>query len=178
MGALGQAPRVRRRLGRLTKLDDLYDRFPGLRPENHAITSGETDAYNCVSWVRRDLDQWWEAGFQWPADLHVPESGDLEAYVELFRRWGYERCDAPALEAGFLKLALYTADGNFVHVAKQLRDGSWSSKAGVLHDLKHRDLGALEGSWAMEYAQPTVFMRQADDRTDPMTLEHGQLLTP
>jgi hypothetical protein len=162
----------------VTELDDLYDRFPNLAPENHRITSPHADTYNCVAWVRRDLDEWWEPGFTWPADLPVREDADLPAYVELFRRWGYEECDKPDYESGYLKIALYDVDGEFFHVAKQLPDGRWSSKAGVLHDLVHRDLAAFEGSWALRYAQPSVYMRRADDGSDTMTLEKGQLLLP
>jgi hypothetical protein len=159
-------------------LDDLYARFPALDEHNHRITSQDTDDYNCVAWVERSLHAWWEPGFCWPDDLEVPDDGDLEAYVELFTRWGYERCPDPAFERGYLKIALYARDQNFFHVAKQLRDGSWSSKAGVLHDLKHSELAALEGSWALEFAIPVIFMRRCDDGLDPMTLEAGGLLLP
>ena len=177
MDSVGQAPRVYvdRRVANY-QLDDLYARFPGLDAGNHRITSTDTDDYNCVAWVRRSLDEWWEPGFTWPADITIPDDGDLEAYIELFRRWGYERCPDAAYEKGSLKIALYANDKDFLHVAKQLNDGTWSSKAGLLHDLKHCDLSAMEGSWALEFASPTVFMKRLDDGLDPMTLEHGHLL--
>ncbi len=77
-----------------------------------------------------------------------------------------------------LKIALYAEGGEFFHVAKQMREGTWSSKAGVLHDLKHSDLAAFEGSFALRFAVPVVFMKRPDDGRDPMTLEHGKLLLP
>jgi len=162
----------------MSRLERLYEQFPALTPDNHRITSPDDDKYNCVAWVNRDLDGWWEPGFCWPNDLEVSGAGDLDAYVELFRRWGYEPCDDSAYEPGYLKLGVYAEGGDFLHVAKQLRDGTWSSKAGVLNDFKHSDLGVLEGSWALQFASVVIVMRRADDGGDPMTVECGQLITP
>ncbi len=99
---MGEAPRVYWR--GVSKLDDLYDRLPALTPGNHEITSHPTDGYNCVAWVCRELDEWWEPGFCWFDDIEVSDEGaDIDAYVELFRRWGYEPCDDAAYESGYLK---------------------------------------------------------------------------
>jgi hypothetical protein len=175
MGKAGR-PHARQQV---SKLDKLYERFPALGQHNHRVTSIHNDTYNCVAWVRQEMNEWWEPGFCWPDDLVVSDDeGDLDAYIELFGRWGYDRCPDCEYEPGYLKISLYAQDGEFFHVAKQLRDGTWSSKAGSLHDLKHCNLAALEGSWALQFASPTVFMRRADDDDDPMTLEHGRLLLP
>jgi hypothetical protein len=161
----------------LTTLQALYDRVPRLDTTNHRITSPPTDRYNCVAWVRQEVDQWWEPGFQWPPDLDVPDEQDLDAYIKLFERWGYKRCDSPCYEPGYLKIALYEREGEFFHVAKQLRDATWSSKIGVLHDLKHCDLAILEGSPSLQLATAAVFMRRVDDGMD-FALEEGRLLLP
>ena len=100
-----------------------------------------------MAWVDQELDTWFEPGFAWPSDLYVEEGAqDLFAYVEFFRRRGFQLCASPDLEPGFLKIALYAVGEFFHHVAKQLPSGAWSSKNGRLHDLRHDDLSALEGS--------------------------------
>jgi hypothetical protein len=112
-------------------LDDLYAQLPSLFESEHNVTSEPDDEYNCVAWVSKELQTWYEPGFTWP----VPEpedERDLCCYVALFESWGFEPCDDADYEQGFLKIALYQDQGIFQHVSMQLRDGTWSSKAGVL----------------------------------------------
>ena len=159
------------------ELDALYAQFPKLSSAEHRITSGPSDAYNCVAWVVRDTERWWEPGFFWPYGAPDPtDDEDLACYVALFRRMGFEVCDSPALEHGSLKIALYTDDGGFHHVAKQLPSGRWSSKAGLLHDLRHDELDALTGSGILKHALPTTYMRRHYDGADQMTLEETGLV--
>jgi hypothetical protein len=96
---------------------------------------------------------------------------DLDCYVALFETWGFLRCADAQYEEGFLKIALYADNRSFQHVAKQLRDGTWSSKAGRLHDLRHHELEALHPAGIMRNARPTVFMKKHDDGNDPQDLE-------
>jgi len=149
----------------VSELEDLYAQFPSLSASRHQITSQPTDGYNCVAWVERALDRWYEPGIFWPSGVPEPDGDeDLECYVALFRSWGFEVCSTPGYEAGCLKLALY-ADGRcFQHVAKQLRGAAagWSSKAGVLHDLRHQELDALHPSGVMQDARPAIFMKRPD----------------
>jgi hypothetical protein len=162
----------------LTELEDLYAQLPGLTSSNHRITSPATDAYNCVAWVQRDLDRWYEPDFFWPAGVPVPTDidNDLEEYVALFSAFGYEMCGDPTLEAGFLKIALYSEGRSFQHVAKQLPSGAWSSKAGTLHDLRHDDLDAFHGAAFMNEARAVLFMRRPYDGADQMQLEETGLI--
>jgi hypothetical protein len=159
------------------KLDALHAQFPSLASSDHSITSRPTDEYNCVAWVNRETGHWFEPGIYWPVGVSEPDGDeDLDCYVELFEKWGYEVCATSSLEAGYLKIAIY-ADGQlFQHVARQLRDGRWSSKAGKLHDLWHRDLYALHPSGVMRDARPTVFMRKPDNGGDMQMEESGLIL--
>ncbi|HLL91759.1 MAG TPA: hypothetical protein VK252_02375 [Solirubrobacteraceae bacterium] len=115
---------------------DLYAQYPSLLASTHQITSEDNDVYNCAAWVPGDLRHWYEPGFYWPPGVPEPDGDeDIECYIALFETWGYELCDNPRYEAGYLKIAIYERDGQFGHVAKQIRGGGWSSKGGVLHDL-------------------------------------------
>jgi hypothetical protein len=58
---------------------------------------------------------------------------------------GYTKCDSPALEPGFEKLAIYGDRLGFTHVAKQLPTGVWTSKLGAWEDIEHNNPEALEG---------------------------------
>jgi hypothetical protein len=169
---VGQDPRHS-----LTKLDDLHAQFPSLAACSHRITSPPDDNYNCVAWVNRTLDRWYEPGINWPSDVPEPDGDeDLACYVALFEKWFFETCDGPEYEPGFLKIAIY-ADGQFFqHVARQLRDGSWSSKAGRMHDLRHQELDALHPSGIMRNARPVVFMKREDDGTSMALEETGLVL--
>jgi hypothetical protein len=166
----------------VTKLDALYERLPRLEPTNHTLTSQDTDKYNCVAWITRDMERWWEPGFYWPPGVPEPDSpeNDLGCYLTLFEELGYEACAGPDLEPGFLKIALYARDEAFHHVAKQLRSGAWSSKIGYSFDLRHDDLDALYDGAFFERATATVYMRRPDDGADPMEIEesNGIILPP
>jgi hypothetical protein len=159
-------------------LEDLYAQFPSLRDSRHRITSSPTDEYNCVAWVPRELDRWYDPELFWPDDIPKPDGDDdLDCYVALFESWGFERCEDERYEDGFLKIAVYTVGQSFQHVAKQLRDGSWSSKGGVLHDFRHCTLDALQPSGIMVNARPSVFMRHNDDG-ESQELERTGLILP
>lgn len=158
-------------------LEDLYAQFPSLRSSPHRITSQPVDDYNCVAWVERALTRWYEPGFYWPAGVPEPHGDDdLDCYVALFESWGFARCSGSTYEPGYLKIALYADGQAFQHVAKQLRDGAWSSKAGRLHDLRHDDLDALHPSGVMRNARPVLFMRRPDDGASMANEETGLIL--
>lgn len=158
------------------KRADLYAQFPSLTATEHRITSEPVDDYNCVGWVNRLTNSWLEPGMFWPTGVPEPENDDdVDCYIALFERWGFVRCDTPDYEPGFLKIALYTVGQSFQHVAKQLRDGHWSSKAGVLHDLRHATLSALQPSGIMRNAAPSIFMKRIDNGED-MSLEETGLI--
>jgi hypothetical protein len=160
----------------VTDLQDVFDRCPRLEAAEHRVTSRPTDGYNCVSWVQRDFVHRWDPDYHWPGDLPCPEGlPDLDSYLQLFKRWGFELCEHGSLEPGYLKIAIYSTRGYFHHVAKQLRTNVWSSKMGDGHDLWHRDLEALYDSIFWPDATVTHFMRRPDDG-EPMELEETGLI--
>jgi hypothetical protein len=165
----------------MTDLLNVYARMPRLQDSAHGVTSEPTDQYNCVAWVERDFAHWWQPEFDWPNDLQCPPPGepDLPCYVSLFRRWGFEPCETDDFEPGFLKIAIYSKDGFFHHVAKQVPPIRWwSSKVGAAHDFKHERLDALYESLWFDAAEVTHFMKRAYDLNDDFALEVNGLLLP
>jgi hypothetical protein len=163
----------------LADLEDLYAVFPRLRCAGHRITSGPSDAYNCVAWVERDLERLWDPDFYWPSEVPTPvdTENDLPYYVALFEWLGFERCPGTELEPGYLKIAVYATGNEFHHVAKQLPSGGWSSKGGInLHDFRHDELEDLDGTGVWKGASATIFMRRPYDGIDPFSLEETGLL--
>jgi hypothetical protein len=150
--------------------------MPNLEQAEHQVTSEPNDRYNCVAWLQRDFDHRWDPDFHWPRDLPCPDNQpDLDCYFELFRRWGFEQCKDGTLEPGYLKIAVYSKNGYFHHVAKQLRVAAWSSKVGEAHDLWHRELEALYDSVFFDNATVTHYMRRPDNG-ESMQLEETGLI--
>ena len=122
--------------------------FPRLRGTAYRITSPASDVYNCIAWAASDTEHWW-----WPGDsartywpFGVPRLETLEAFRDAFATLGYVVCAQADLEPGFEKVALFAdADGTPTHAARQLRDGTWTSKLGLSEDIQH-SLEALAGA--------------------------------
>ncbi len=135
----------------------LLDNFPALRPENLCITSERTSAYNCIAWAADDSGKWWWPAkfYWWPND--IPREHTLDAFTRLYRRLGYEICDNGRLESGAEKIVIYCSNGLPTHAARQLPDGTWTSKLGRSEDIIHRSPHDLSGS---EYGKPERFMKR------------------
>jgi len=83
-----------------------------------------------------------------------------EAFVEAYGTIGFEECADGSLEAGFEKIALYgTADGP-KHAARQLSDGSWTSKLGPFEDITHQTLESLHDHGLTPYGHVVAFLRR------------------
>jgi len=120
--------------------------FPKLGDANHKITSEQTIEYNCIAWAAGESKRWWDiaAGYYWPEGME--KSNKATALIEVFRQLGYTETGEPNYEQGFEKVAIYAAFGEFTHVARQLKNGKWTSKLGDLEDIEHCTLDVLEGS--------------------------------
>jgi hypothetical protein len=120
--------------------------FPGLRPGTYKIIGSATVQYNCIAWAvgTRDVS-WWPGtapfGY-WPPDVAVTET--LDAFIQLFRSFGYETCTNSNFERRFEKVAIFVNCLNVTHAARQLGNGRWSSKIGSSELIEH-DLGAIAG---------------------------------
>ena len=140
----------------------LEQQFPNLAKAGYTITSTDTIDYNCVAWAAESDEEWWwpDAMGQeyWPEG--APREETLPAFVAAFNVIGYEICDTPSLELGFQKIAIYADEQNLPrHVARQLKDGSWTSKIGQYEDIQHRTLEALAGK-APAYGRVVQLMKK------------------
>ena len=134
----------------------LEQHFPSLTPSGYAITSPKDRRYNCVAWAVGDQKRWWwpdpaECGY-WPDG--VSRELTEAAFIAAFGTLGFVTCEASDLEPSMDKVVLYTANGRVTHAARQLGDGSWTSKCGSAEDIQHT-LAGLAGDL---YGQPTIFM--------------------
>ncbi len=128
--------------------EDIEAAFPALRPGSYRVTSLETPRYNCVAWAASDDSRWWQPLLDEPWCYWldgVPRDFTSESYVRLFEAQGFEACESADPEDGWEKIAIYTVNGEFSHVARQLEAGHWSSKLGEWEDIEHSMLSDLEG---------------------------------
>jgi hypothetical protein len=131
-------------------VNELEERFPGLRGTDYRVTSPRDRQYNCIAWATGDMRRWWwpdpppeDEAYYWPPGASNEET--LAAFVAAFATLGYGPCEGEAAEPGWERVALYaTADGAPTHAARQLPNGRWTSKLGRLEDLEH-GLHDLEG---------------------------------
>lgn len=78
----------------------------------------------------------------------------LAACDQLNAKYGYKRMTSPTLtlEKGYEKVVLYgkkDARGNiteFTHQARQLKDGTWTSKLGGMSTIRHVTPYTLDGN--------------------------------
>jgi hypothetical protein len=94
-------------------------------------------------------------GDYWPDG--VPRTNTVLSFIALFATLGFAPCETQDLEAGVEKLAIYLNEtGTPEHIARQLPNGSWTSKMGwALEDIEHDSLTVLEGE---QYGIASVFL--------------------
>ena len=131
-------------------LEQIISWFPKLQNDPlFRLTSPADYDYNCIAWAMGINDKWcwpWTTYGNpvfWPSES--TEDLSSEAFVKLFETMGYEICQNEDVEENYMKVALFVDDTNSVsHAARQLPDGSWTSKLGPYQDIRH-SLHALEG---------------------------------
>lgn len=144
--------------------------FPKLAAAGYVRTSDETGypptpgAYNCIAWAAGDVHHFWwpQPDCYWPVWAErVPE---ISAFVQAFRWLGYRVCDNARLEFAYEKVALYAIGVSPKHMARQLRDGTWTSKIGGAEDINHFTLDAVESFGPpyirAEYGSPVLYMKR------------------
>lgn len=138
----------------------IEEAFPSLAGTPYTITSPSTPIYNCIAWAARDETRpWWpdpmDLGY-WPSG--VPREETLQAFVSAFASLGYQTCSDSTFEPGFEKLAIYASpSGQPTHMARQLGDGTWTSKLGDWEDIAHAALQHLAGQ---TYGDPVLYLRR------------------
>ena len=140
--------------------DRLVAIFPGLALQGYRETSPPTWNYNCIAWAACRTDLWWEPDvnqyYYWPPG--VARDYTLQAYADAYMVLGFEVCATGDFELRFEKIALFVDAGGLpTHAARQLDNGSWTSKLGPDVDIEHATPQALSGN---EYGQPVLFMRR------------------
>lgn len=139
--------------------------FSAGNAENIRLTSPATSEYNCLAWALSVNDQsiWPDPDEynSWPPDL--PREETLQVVQEFLRRLGFEECQTPNFEGGFVKIAIYMSNLRVSHVARLCPEGYWESKCGLLVDVQHTTLQAL----SPDYGIAAVFMRRSSTSWPP-----------
>jgi hypothetical protein len=128
------------------KIKGIEDFCPGLRGRAYQVTGSPDADYNCIAWAAGVTDTWWSPTGRrqqshWPAG--VPRQETVTAVQAAFASLGYAVCDHAELEPGHEKVALFHNPARRrVHAARQLQNGRWTSKLGILERIEHalRDL--------------------------------------
>jgi hypothetical protein len=104
-----------------------------------------------------DNRAWWpHPDTFWPAG--VPGRETIAAFVSAFATLGYVPCADGVLETAFERVALYAdLGGTPTHAARQLPDGSWTSKLGEDIDISHAHPAVLNGPL---YGSVVQFLRR------------------
>lgn len=139
----------------------LVQGFPRLKGTQFEVTSPETRDYNCIAWAAGDNSRWWWpgvpplSGYYWPNSLGpIPSLDDFRLTYEME---GFSSCADGSLEPGFEKIAIYAKNGVPQHAARQLIDGTWTSKCGESHDISHDAPGDVGG---LVYGEVALYMRR------------------
>jgi len=140
-----------------SKLERLFPRLSGVP---YQITSPAVPDYNCVAWAANDSSRWWWPDefyqYYWPEE--APRLPSLEAFAQAFQLLGFEVCSNLEFEAGWEKVVIFAGmDHVPTHVARQLPDGTWTSKLGNLEDIKHPHIHQVGGD---AYGEPTLILRR------------------
>lgn len=145
--------------------------FPRLQAGSYRVTSPETIDYNCIAWAACHDDNWWQPGIYWPIAC-AQDDFSLGVLEDVFISLGYSECVDGTLEVGFEKVALYGLGMLYTHAARQLPDGSWTSKLGKGVDIVHTAPDDIAGG---VYGEVVEFMKrpvsQARARTSMSILD-------
>ncbi len=134
--------------------------FPRLSRTSYVVTSPAQPDYNCIAWAAGDDSRWWEPDdlgmYFWPEG--IPRRYSVEVYVKVFNTIGFEVCIDGTLESGVEKIAIFADHRDLpTHAARQLMDGSWTSKLGQLEDIIHWNLESVSDGC---YGMPVLFLKR------------------
>ena len=140
----------------------VYNALPKLGKSLHSVTSPAAHSYNCIAWAAEQNNKWWwpdphNYGY-WPPGVVREET--LGAFIAAYGTLGYAPCDNSLPEPDAEKIAIFTDGGMPTHAARQLADGTWTSKLGNFEDICHQTLDALEGGKYGSVAQIMSRKRQ------------------
>jgi hypothetical protein len=144
--------------------------FPNTATIGYWITSCRSSFYNCIAWAAGETNaKWWPIqhkvpGWYWPPGIRNDVT--VASFIEMFGKegdyeeWSPENGD---LEDGYEKVAIYVdKHGTPTHAARQLVDGTWTSKIGQNKDVIHATLDVWESTHHVEsaYGKVAKFLRR------------------
>jgi hypothetical protein len=131
--------------------------FPNLHPEKHRITSPADSSYNCIAWAAGIDSAWWEPVTErdWPQS--APRDYKLTSLIVAFESVGFVICADGSQEIGIEKIAIYADGDEYLHAARQLENGQWTSKMGPDEDIQHNSPDDLAGP---AFGQVAAFMKR------------------
>ena len=151
-------------------------KYPNLGADSlFKINSPKDVRYNCIAYASNKTDAFWwpekKDGVDWPFGL--PYDNSVENFIRLFEKQQYTVCIDDTFEDGFQKIAIYGKDDNTgTHAAKQLFDGRWASKMGLLEDIVHTSPTSIEGP---SYGHVKVIMKRPNSSFKLATAKHVKL---
>ena len=132
--------------------------LPNSAGDSLEITSPEDGSYNCVAWAIGDSEHfYWPKklpGLDWPKGL--PRKGTTANLITFFKSHGFETCENGLPEKGREKIAIFEKNGLPTHACRLLKNGPWTSKLGILEDVRH-SLSSISGGM---YGEVSVFMQR------------------
>jgi hypothetical protein len=173
----------------LVHLENLFPKLAAAGYEKTSDATGyppEPGAYNCIAWAAADPCKrfWWpQEDCYWPTWVK-PHEDTVLCFVRTFRWLGYRLCSHSRRERGYEKVVLYAihrsrqpitppeslenlGDWQPTHMARQLPDGTWTSKLGGSEDITHFTLDAVESYGPRygpnakgEYGCPVLYMKR------------------
>jgi hypothetical protein len=141
--------------------------FPAVASEGYKPTSDATPDYNCIAWANGlDSITMWPTpndipGNYWPDG--APLDPSVDSFVQAFQMEGWEDAGVDqSFWAGYETVAIYAKGSEVTHMARQLPDGTWTSKLGPNKDIQHFTLSALANSKSGEsvYGEVVRFLRR------------------
>jgi hypothetical protein len=149
-------------MGKKPRLQHLEKVFPRLVLADYEETSKKNTLYNCIAYAAGDQTKKWDCpdipvpGYYWP-DKAIRGS-EIDALISAFQVIGYKICSNGEIETNCEKVALYAdKKGAWLHAAKQLKNGHWSSKIGNLEDIRHASVNDVSG---LEYGEVICYMKR------------------
>lgn len=111
--------------------------------------------YNCIGWSLGLKE------YKWPKDKFGRDiqSAKVADFDKLNAQYGYRRMTTMdlSLQRGVEKIVLYAKNGSATHQARQLSDGTWTSKLGRGAQIRHLTAAAVGGG---DYGNPiAVYFR-------------------
>lgn len=124
--------------------------------------------YNCIAWAAGENHRrWWphpnKFAFYWPpcCPREPLNQETLQNFVRAFESIGYKKCENGKFIEGIEKVVIFVnSRGVPTHASRMLESGRWTSKCGLLEDIEHEALSAVEGD---AYGVAFQFMHRRRD---------------